>query len=691
MISIETDADSFLQNCTGQKILQGYNNLNEQPKNIKMLARYVYKVNRYLDIKSKHYRKGFAQEFFDNGGCDALLKVMEHPHKTLNNEAKKAFLNLICDFNVVSKFFCTPSEHKVDLYISLIGSTIYQPIAGMDNFCKRAVTILAILVSSAPKGFEMFHKAMIQLSESKMSKPYEHLAHWLDSNHYNEEMRKPVLNLLDIVLQHSFMVKDQTELLIQLWRDSKIYAILETLTKDQIAKQILEAFGDALSQMRWRSRALQCRRDDCTFNVGSKIDLRQDTPINRDQIVELIESRVPSIIKEEFESSDQRLREINRKLEDTVSQLKNNTTNIKDIEKKLEDCFDYSAMVQQSKEKKTISNCQVMANFYRTVQSKLNIILLALNVVKSGLLAEADPLTTGGQIADKSIQLAGELIPLPGVQAAATIVRQTMAFVRAQKRKNQRKNMSQIGVGITQIERITEVVARRLTIGYKEQLNRITKMSEWRKHSTLIAECFAHRLLEGIRVGVIPDVKDTGSSEDTIIQGLLDSVVAGDPEINSSLKKSGSPFCKFATKKYIITNDQTKWDTRSFIVKPGIVATDGCKFSGRFTDPGTYGYRVGTRDEAHSLGLQMTSGTAVSKPDFGVEFKTLDPIVPFKKHKFQPSIYEEIQLLKKETERHNNVISNQDRQINKLKEFIMQLSENFKVLKANCDSKHIKC
>jgi len=91
-------------------------------------------------------------------------------------------------------------------------------------------------------------------------------------------------------------------------------------------------------------------------------------------------------------------------------------------------------MMQQSEEKNKISSSEVTSNFYRTVQSKLNIILLALNVIKSNLVEQKDTKSTGEAVS--------------GVQAAATIVRSTMSFVRAQKRKKHRKNMSQIGVSI---------------------------------------------------------------------------------------------------------------------------------------------------------------------------------------------------------------------------------------------------
>jgi len=229
---------------------------------------------------------------------------------------------------------------------------------------------------------------------------------------------------------------------------------------------------------------------------------------------------------------------------------------------------------------------------------KLNQILLATKVLDSGLLQAKDQTT----LVEKGIVLAGDIIPLPGAKAAATIITTGVKFVRERKEQQSIEIKASIASTIGQMEELVERCSRKLTLIYQEQI-----LSLQREGVRLLSESGVRRITEGLTE--ILQESDALSVTKRMIRRVCFPPTALNSE--SSLQKLN---LKQRHTTYKITSKRlsTKygsnviWTDDSAFCKPGIKTKDNEFYSGADTRPEKYGYRLGTKEEALFLHLVQT-------------------------------------------------------------------------------------
>jgi len=309
---------------------------------------------------------------------------------------------------------------------------------------------------------------------------------------------------------------------------------------------------------------------------------------------------------------------------------------------------EFNQRQQNLKEQQYIMRTRSSANFYRSLQNKLQQIFLGCKVVSSGIAA-GDTFTAGEKVL-QYVQLAGSSIPLPGADVVGYVA-QAASYGLGMIQGNKVDRNASLTVSMREMDEVTETVARRLTFAFEEQLNFIPPESAW-----LLGECASKEIVAHLWTNNVDE------NSDTLVDQFVSVVVKIEAEEQSSsgkvkmMKEKMSTFFSrvkdlavsawekinqpFNFNTDIPTSTGDKWTSDGIFHRSGIFVNKdgkemilfcfGCLFewslfslfpkldkkfwySGEPTRPEKYGYRKGSEEEVTKFGLKQTRDRVMTK------------------------------------------------------------------------------
>lgn len=191
----------------------------------------------------------FAKEFALNGGQALLFKILKLQHRTLSQEAMKAFLNLMCHFQVLSTI-----ADQIDPFIIPSVLDLLQPCGrfGEHSIIQKALAVLSVILGLAPKLFDQFHNFIVANSQSNSVLAYSQFFICLG---INQNLRLKTLHLLDLILCRSALVGLADEVIDALTNCNICGTLvsIHNLTREEqcVASHILLPFGNSASRRNW--------------------------------------------------------------------------------------------------------------------------------------------------------------------------------------------------------------------------------------------------------------------------------------------------------------------------------------------------------------------------------------------------------------------------------------------------------
>eukprot|EP00457_Paulinella_chromatophora_P002448 gb/GEZN01002453.1/.p1 GENE.gb/GEZN01002453.1/~~gb/GEZN01002453.1/.p1 ORF type:complete len:773 (-),score=136.25 gb/GEZN01002453.1/:159-2447(-) len=223
----------------------------------------------------------------------------------------------------------------------------------------------------------------------------------------------------------------------------------------------------------------------------------------------------------------------------------------------------------------------VLWSFYQSTQLKINEMMLAYKVLDSGLVAAEEQNKVISLIA-----LAGENIPLPGVGAAANLINAGLKWRSANKQAKKSRNINDVATSVTEMEKMSEEVARLLAYCYEEQI----RMCQPGPCGVIaLSHCAVHRILHCIGNGHI----DHKSIKESVIEQMVSA-----PSRDGHKSGTGGLF-----NKKIKTVQGSSWTESGVFIRSAIRTLDGAYYVGKETRPDKYGYRLGSAKQVHELSL----------------------------------------------------------------------------------------
>lgn len=588
-----------------ENLLETNTDPNDTAFNLKL-----WKFNKWL----KH--ESFAIEFLGCGGVSVLIRLINLRHIGIQQKALGAFLNLLCHYSVVANI-----SLKVDkgVFVELVSLTYSR--AGQYNTLRinRANSVLHILLDNATNGPKFFHEAVKVTSASRGLQPYSNFVNFLE----NFQFCQSTLKVLECAMRNSVIYTFTDDMILML-RNCNIVESLECMKRINVVEkderavicEFSKLFGDVSEKVAWFNTSAPC------YNIESQVNgiMRANSTLNEavDRNIELLEvdllhkvkndimRRIATQLEEEMPAYEKCLWELETKVE---QQHRENLLRCKSVsgfdiseKQRLENISgEYSQVlpcINVISERNAIRKHPVSWCFYQSLQLNLNHIMVALQCIKSGFIDQADTKSKVAHVLEKTIKISGEAVPLPGINAAATIVNSTMKWYRRSKRKKQNAETSTVAINSGAMEKISEACARLITFRYGEQLSMISM------DGAKSLGAFAARLiLEGLRSGCLQDldVSDGLGSQTDIVSRLADVVSAG---------VSGPS--KIKQKKISLVDvESEEWDQVSFFTRPGL-QVDGSFFDGGNTDSYKYGYRLGSKEEVVKMGLSKSTCRVMS-------------------------------------------------------------------------------
>lgn len=240
--------------------------------------------------------------------------------------------------------------------------------------------------------------------------------------------------------------------------------------------------------------------------------------------------------------------------------------------------------------------------FYQCIQLKLNELFLGYKTLASGQVQMQDQLSKGERGVQMALTVAGDLIPFPGAATAATLVTGLMRLYKNRKTDMRTDKISTTAVSVNAMEQISENCARVLALRYENQIRACEEQG-----AKLLGECAVRRMMEAMRAGCL-SVLDNTVDNKAIAKQLVEVIAQVD-------KKQGIVGIKHMN---IPTLNGTglKWNEQAIFKKPGIRTLDGEFYhSPPETDVATYGYRLGTAEEAKELHYMKCRGRPTTALD----------------------------------------------------------------------------
>lgn len=550
---------------------------DKNQKNLAKLAMKVWTVTQHL--KNEIY----SIKFLACGGVILYIKLMKVHHKTVQKEAINGLLSCFSHLPVLGEL--PLQQDDGDLFIAVVDLTY---LAGGPYNVSRitaASSILNILIHISKNGAKLFNEAVKITAKRRNVHPYSHFVSFLKNGEYFQE----TLCLLECAMRSSvlFSFADEMISFLEKCNIEEAFGAMKNLNgvTDNDTIRSLEMckflFGDKSQRVSWCQLNLPCFSLENQVNAAMKGNVALDVSAN----VKLLEVAM--------------LRKVKRRIASQLEvQMAPYDKQLERLEKNIEQ--EHSENLQQHglgilSERNKIRADPIFWCFYQSLQLNLNHVLVALQCIKSGMIEQADA---------KTITISGEIVPLPGVGVAATIINNTLQWYIRSKRKKQNAGTSTVAFNSGVMEEISEACARVLTFRYAEQLNVIC-----REGAKSLGAYGARLILEAIRCGSLGDLDAMNGSKSQveIVTRLVDVVGVELPE-NS---KSKFKFLKPKEKKVCLRSNDEKWGECYVFTKPGL-QVNKCFYDGACTDSLKYGYRLGSMREVEEMKLSQSSARVMS-------------------------------------------------------------------------------
>jgi hypothetical protein len=401
-----------------------------------------------------------------------------------------------------------------------------------------------------------------------------------DANQTQTQPSSEVLET-DVYFQLSEECEKTKEQLIK--KDQSSNQFDEASMMEQLSEKLSERIKQHIEQIDCITKEEQRRVDQILSNKLNELKIcydKENTPLN--QQIDALRERVKRLEEHQPESTE--LTEVKVKLKTLCGQQEALT-------------IEYNERQELLANQRYIYQYAELNAFYRSIQLQLTNAFLVCKVLSTGLIARED---NKGDIAIKSIELAGQFVPLPGAQAIASIISKSAQHFYDKHQKKRAERVADLTMTISEMEILTESMARTLTYRYEEQLRHIEK-----RESKILGECAVARILGYIKSG------KTNNNEDLCYE-LVRAV---------ALRKCHGVNIPFIDKSIRTETEGDKWTDAGIFQKPGIKTENNQHFSDdpkiperkKLTRPEKYGYRLGTEEEARELGLILTTRRVDSK------------------------------------------------------------------------------
>jgi len=538
----------------------------------------------------------FALEFTENGGCSLLLKLLEETNSPgIKFEVNECFLSLVSHLSIIQQISDIANEK---VFYSIIDTAFGQNNLGQRLRISQSSRLLAIFIETSPRAFNFFHNAVLEFGKKKKRLPYLHIVQCLTK----QGLSQKILNLLDVVTKESVLSESTSEIAEDLRKCGIKVALrrIEMECTQEVNKSTLahlkRLFGNEEEKKKWHLDSLISLGRKCPGQMASSVEFLDSFSHKKVDIEETclqLEKVYASMIGKKFDGYMQKAKVIEEKLEKEYYSLKKVMDITVQEPKTIEELY---PDIQVIYERKIIRENPVFWSFYQSTRLNFNRLLLALEVTETEFVGKADRQSNISRATEIVIELAGDLVPLPAFEASTTVILKIMSWLRKRKRDKQTANMSVISVSISDVERITEICARRLTFRYKEQLLQISKDS-----AKLLGAYAVRRICEGFRSGSIR-ISEYEIPEQEIVEDILSSIVM--------IKFKPKDCIMEVRSKPIAKRENGQWDEASVFCLPGVCVSNGETgvqwFSGKGTEPKEYGYRLGTLKEVTMLDLKRT-------------------------------------------------------------------------------------
>jgi hypothetical protein len=258
--------------------------------------------------------------------------------------------------------------------------------------------------------------------------------------------------------------------------------------------------------------------------------------------------------------------------------------------------------------------------FYQAFQSYMNRMLLAHQILSTGLVTRTDDKS----LIEHGIKLAGENITLPGVALGAKILNKFIGSYRQARANNTTNALVADFISPTETSASVEDLARSLTKTFKEPLSKLKNAS---------VSTFAQELVIRILVYWADYEPTQGMDPTTNILLYLSTAKSGWTESFYKIKEC----MPLAFREYLlqetllsIITPEEKISTEQFLMGIGIEETINNDTVKKYVrESGVeprYGYRIGTRDEAMRLAfsdINQPSGEGYKNPLVPTENNTV--------------------------------------------------------------------
>jgi len=240
-----------------------------------------------------------------------------------------------------------------------------------------------------------------------------------------------------------------------------------------------------------------------------------------------------------------------------------------------------------------------LKGFYEGFQRQMNIMLLAHQVIQTGLVERASGTAS---LLEQGIMLAGENIPFPGVMLASRLLSKAVGVYRQGRQDDRTQTLAGLFVSPTATSDAVETLSRNLTLSYEDPLKMLTNES---------IDPFAQSLVKRVLTYWSEYEGLPGIDEATNIKLYLSTDETGLKRMIESLRERIPNFVRtYVLKDTLlkVTGSGKAVSDRQFLMGIGICenypSDSGTRYV-RMQNPTTphvpFGYRLGIRDEAERL------------------------------------------------------------------------------------------
>jgi len=490
---------------------------------------------------------------------------MKHSDFHVRKCAISAFVNCFIHFSVLHSVVINADAELFDalVMVTYLDESEQKNVFGPARFSKAA-SALSIFVEMSTNGASLLNEAVKRSAQLRHVKPYSHLVDLLKNNSY----ASPAFRLLECAMRTAHKAPTINEML-NLLKACHIERALDAMETLKCVEQdpgfsfsiarFRMAFGDAQQMVLW---------------FGSKsLDFESRTTT-------IISTTTTTTVVNSVNVENAKVAEC-RDIDENTNQLEE----IKPYNRGLVTILhmEREKRVEVLAQKEIIHEVRGMWEFYQSFQGVINCYMSAWQCIDNG-----GNKSKTANVCGRDIQV-DELVPLPGVDADATVAKNAIEWHRKGVAK---KIMSNTSIKADDMDAISEACARGLALRYKDQINKLTV----RDAHSLGTFC-AMLVLESLRCDTFNVVEDSVSQKDIISVSV---------QVKEQSKSDKCIVPK--SKKITITrsDEEHVWDQIGVFTKPGIKVND-VLYDGNHTDSSLYGYRVGSLSEVKDMGLTLTS------------------------------------------------------------------------------------